>query len=114
MVVTDEARVSGEAWVTDEARVSGEAYVAGRAYVSPRALSGWYLLPVTDPRGYFAYASWDGNDWIISSGCRNFSTVAQARAHWGEHYSGQRWLGDMYLRALDWLEAQPISPAEID
>ena len=66
---------------------------------------GIYLLPAQDPRGY----SWphailcSGGQWRIRAGCR-FFTIKEAREHWGEHYRGNRRIGDMYLAAVDWLE----------
>lgn len=71
----------------------------------------FYLLPVQDPRGYmFTRASLTDLGWVISAGCRRF-TIDQARSHWGESYSGERWIGDMYLHAIDWLE-QRIADSE--
>jgi len=71
----------------------------------------FYLLPVQDPRGYmFPRASLIDSGWVISAGCRRF-TIDQARSHWGDSYTGERWIGDMYLHAIDWLE-QRIADGE--
>jgi len=69
-----------------------------------RKVKGFYLLPVQDPRGYsFPHAVEYDGVWRIRAGCRDL-TVAEAREHWGESYAGERWVGDMYLYACDWLE----------
>ena len=65
---------------------------------------GFHLLPVADPRGYsFVHAVQCDDEWKIRSGCRDLS-IDDARKHWGDGYSGERWIGDMYLYAIDWLE----------
>jgi len=70
---------------------------------------GFALLPVGDPRGYsFAYATLYGDEWRIRSGCRDFSITA-ALEHWGHSYQGERWIGDMYLAAIDWFETRLAS-----
>jgi len=69
-----------------------------------RGAKGFYLLPVQDPRGYlFPHAVKSYGGWRIRAGCRDF-TIPEARSHWGERYGGDRWIGDMYLHACDWLE----------
>ena len=73
-------------------------------YADLRGARGFLLLPVGDPRGYsFAHAVLCDGEWRVRAGCRDFS-IAEAREHWGEFYKGERWIGDMYLAALDWLE----------
>jgi hypothetical protein len=62
--------------------------------------------PVNDPRGYRCIAVWHADGWRIAAGCRWF-TLAEARAHWGDGYAGNRAIGDAYLRALEWLTEQP-------
>ena len=61
-------------------------------------------LPVGDPRGYDAVAILDSTKWSIASGCR-WLQIEEARRHWGKEYTGDREIGDLYLRALDWLAA---------
>jgi len=77
-----------------------------------RSAENFYLLPVQDPRGYlFASAMLTPGGWRIIAGCRFFS-VEEAREHWGESYAGERWIGDMYLYACDWLEMMTAEKAE--
>lgn len=68
---------------------------------------GVLCLPMHDPRGYRPLAVAYRVGWLIFSGCRMFN-VEGAKDHWGKHYMGQRDIGDGYLRALDWLENQPL------
>ena len=73
-----------------------------------RGTKGFHLLPVADPRGYvFAHAVLCGDVWRVRIGCRDF-TIAEAREHWGASYQGERWIGDMYLHALDWFEERAL------
>ena len=67
---------------------------------------GILRLPVSDPRGYQGFAVWTDSQWIIYGGCHKF-TVAEARAHWGNDYSGDRATGEGWLFALNWLDNQP-------
>ena len=77
-----------------------------------RSAKNFYLLPVQDPRGHcFASAVRTKDGWRIRAGCRFFS-AEQAREHWGESYAGERWIGDMYLYACDWLEMMTAEKAE--
>ncbi|MCY3986238.1 MAG: hypothetical protein OXF23_04240, partial [Candidatus Dadabacteria bacterium] len=110
--VTGNAHVFGEARVADNAhvcgcsRVCGEAQVFGTAKIDGATVERWRVLPVTDPRGYTAYAARnESGEWMIRAGCRAFS-IENARVHWGESYAGARWIGDQYLAGLDWLLAQ--------
>ena len=84
------------------------AYLSG-AYLSGadlRGAAGIILLPACDARGYaFAHAIRCGDEWRIRAGCRDFS-ISEARAHWGPGYEGDREQGDIYLHAIDWLEAK--------
>jgi hypothetical protein len=64
-------------------------------------------LPLHDPRGYRPVAIAHSAGWLVSSGCR-WLTQAEAREHWGDDYDGERDIGDLYLGALDWLDAQPL------
>jgi uncharacterized protein YjbI with pentapeptide repeats len=84
------------------------------AYLSEADLSeanlsganGIIMLPVCDSRGFsFAHAIDCGGEWRVIAGCRDFS-IAAAREHWGAGYEGDREQGDMYLHAIDWLEAK--------
>ena len=69
-----------------------------------RYVQNFYLLPVQDPRGYtHPHAVLTEGGWRIRAGCRDHS-IADAREHWGEGYTGLRSTGDMYLHACDWLE----------
>ena len=52
------------------------------------------------------FAVWTDSQWIIYGGCHKF-TVAEARAHWGNDYSGDRATGEGWLFALNWLDNQP-------
>jgi len=73
---------------------------------------GFYLLPAQDPRGHsFPHAVQHDGVWRIRAGCRDFS-IAEARAHWGGGYEGERWIGDMYLYACDWLERRISGEAQ--
>jgi len=75
-------------------------------------IKGFYLLPMQDQRGYsFPHAVECDGVWRIRAGCRDF-TVAEAREHWGASYTGERWIGDMYLYACDWLERRISGDAE--
>ena len=68
---------------------------------------GLILLPVADPRGYQpAYAVLVDGVVRVHAGCRDY-TVPEARAHWGSEYAGERWIGDQYLRAIEWMETCP-------
>ncbi len=68
--------------------------------------TGVICLPLHDPRGYRPLAIAHLNGWMVASGCR-WLTQEQARLHWGSDYGGERAIGDLYLAALDWLDAQP-------
>jgi len=59
----------------------------------------------------FPHASLNDSGWLIFAGCRRF-TLDEARSHWGESYSGERWIGDMYLHAVDWLEQRIAEEGE--
>jgi hypothetical protein len=82
---------------------------ADLSYANLRSAEGFVLLPIGDPRGFsFVHAVLCGDEWRIRSGCRDF-TIAEAREHWGGGYAGERWIGDMYLAAIDWLEKRLAS-----
>jgi ankyrin repeat protein len=56
-----------------------------------------------DPRKFkarFIRKATDGTR-DLSVGCRLFTTADAARKHWGEDYSGDRAIGDLYLAALN-------------
>jgi len=65
---------------------------------------GVVVLPAEDPRGYRLIAVQPEGDgeWLLVAGCRGPYTLAEARAHWGAGYEGDRLTGDRYLHALDW------------
>ena len=67
--------------------------------------TGFMLLPAQDPRGYNWPHAVLHDEWMIRAGCR-FFTIEQAKQHWGVDYKGDREIGDMYLYAVDWLEAK--------
>ena len=70
-----------------------------------RWAKNFFLLPVQDPRGHaFAHAVNSDDGWLIVAGCRRF-TIERAKSHWGDSYRGDREIGDLYLRAIEWLEA---------
>ena len=69
---------------------------------------GCILLPIADPRGYAAHAVLCNTTVRVRSGCRDY-TIPAARDHWGTGYRGRRWIGDMYLHALDWVESCPAA-----
>ena len=64
-----------------------------------RGAKGWLLLDMTDPRGYQPMATEKDGVWFIQAGCHKF-TVEEALQHWGKQYSGDRDIGDRYLRAI--------------
>ena len=68
---------------------------------------GCQRLPVGDPQGYDAVAVWCHDQWMISAEYRQIA-VAEAKARWGSDYQGDRATGDRYLRAIEWLEQQPV------
>ena len=91
---------------------SADLSYANLRYANLSDAENFYLLPVQDPRGYlFASAMLTPGGWRIRAGCRFFS-VEKAREHWGESYAGERWIGDMYLYACDWLEMMTAEKAE--
>jgi hypothetical protein len=59
-----------------------------------------------DPRGYRIIANWKDGSWWLKAGCRHLS-VSEALTHWGNNYSGDRAIGDMYLGLANWLVEQP-------
>ncbi len=63
-------------------------------------------LDMVDPREYQPVAVATKEGWLIYSGCRS-RTVAGALVHWGEHYGGEREIGDRYLRAIKALPECP-------
>jgi hypothetical protein len=71
-----------------------------------RYSEGILCLPIHDPRGYrpVAVLGWPDGP-MVASGCRWF-TLSDAREHWGSDYKGDSAIGDLYIGALDWLEAQ--------
>jgi hypothetical protein len=77
------------------------ADLRGAAFVEAK---GFILLPVQDPRGYsWSHATLTEDGWKIRAGCHLF-TIEESKAHWGEDYTGDREIGDMYLYAIEWLE----------
>lgn len=76
-----------------------------------RGCTSCIRLPVADPRGYEAYAVAHGNHWKIKAGCY-WMTLAEARSRWGNEYKGDRPIGDQYLSAFDWLEANHELPRD--
>ena len=73
---------------------------------------GFILLPVQDQRGYsWSHATLTEDGWKIRAGCRLF-TIEEAKAHWGEGYTGDREIGDMYLCAIEWLEKKLARESE--
>ena len=76
-----------------------------------RDVKGAIIAPVSDPRDYIAvFTEYDGV-WMIDAGCRHL-TIPEARKHWGANYVTTeipegwtaREIGDLYIRACDWLE----------
>ena len=72
-----------------------------------RGAIGVLCLPLHDPRGYRAVAVAHSTGWVVSSGCQ-WLTQSEAHEHWGDAYRGERVVGDLYLAAIDWLDAQPL------
>ena len=110
--IGDEAIIKGKAKIRGRAQIWGRSIVAGNAVISGKKAKNWLVLPVTDPRGYSAYASRvtvgpQTGYWLVHSGCHEM-TIKCAREHWGEDYAGHRWIGDQYLAALDWLEGKQV------
>ena len=88
------------------------AYLKGAnlkgAYLKGANLEGAYQiirLPVGDPRGYDCVAVFQGEQWQIFAGCHAFF-IDEAKAHWGETYGKDRGIGDRYLYAISFLEAE--------
>ena len=92
------------------ANLSG-AYLSG-AYLSGadlRDAEGYLSLPVSDPRGYWWYATVVGSVWKVRAGCRDF-TITEARSHWmRDTYSGPGSVRETLPFALDWLEQKPCN-----
>ena len=66
---------------------------------------GWVSLTYTD-HGYPVWASWQGAEWHILAGCRDFS-IAEARERWGSPDYRSPSSGSRIIANLDWLETQP-------
>jgi len=74
-------------------------------YANLRDAVGWVSLTYTD-HGYLVGASWQGAEWRIVAGCRDFS-IKQAREHWGSPDYHSPSSGSRIIANLDWLETQP-------
>ena len=70
-----------------------------------RGATGVTLLPVGHPRGYRPVAVWHRDHWMVAAG-RRWYTVEQARNHWSAPEYHTPRLGQQYVAALDWLEAE--------
>ena len=110
--IGDGVIIQGKAKIRGRAQIWGRSIVAGNAVISGKKAKNWLVLPVTDPRGYSAYASRvtvgpQTGYWLVHSERREM-TIKCAREHWGEDYAGHRWIGDQYLAALDWLEGKQV------
>ena len=92
---------------------SADLRYADLRYADLRSAKNIFLLPVQDPRGYLhPHATLTGQGWQIRVEYHRFS-IDQARSHWGESYQGERWIGDMYLHACDWLELMIANNKEV-
>ena len=96
--VHGDAQVSGNAWVSGNARVSGDAQVYGDARVSSGLIA---MATRSDGYGFAIYQT-EGGGYAIAAGCRFFTSLDAARAHF-EHRKGTQ-LGEETDAILFYLE----------